>query len=473
MKKLLTITLLCLSGLVYGKTIKVNVKVHNQTSDTLTVYIESSENVGSTDIDSKFSKLLNPGESYQEEVETEKHSMISGYSILKNGGRTATKYKLVSKRKDSFSFNIVIEDGEKKTLTDLTNAQKILEYDPAKFLDSDKSPKPLTSLFNNYLGGLVAYTESGDSINTITSISPFDLGTMMKASSASVGTGQNSKEISFVNQNTQNIKGNIPLATQLGVVWNNSSLYNVKIEYKNIGVIDWKAETGNSNLSKAFVELDKNILYNIGYQKLKNPNLKLKQINQAYVFDGVFIEVKQGSEISASISIDISTFFTNSGNFKISKSSFDKKVYGSSYLGYWFNDLAPDLTGSLEYALAVYYSVTNNASTFKNEKEIVDEFKKLRVENPSLPDLNTKNEIQNYYKNQVKKYKELNPNISNDKNLSRINISNSDPLNNLSSEELRSRFSNLFDNQTIKVNELDLDAIKVVLKSKELEKMNK
>lgn len=470
MKKKLTIILIFFTAITYGKDIKVNVKINNQTTDTLTVYIESSENVGSTNVDNLITEILNPGESYEKIVVTEKYSIINGYAIFKKGGKTASTYKLVSRRNDRFTLNIRIQDGERKTLTDLTNAGKILEYDADRFLDSDQSPKPLTSLFTNYLGGLVAYVEVEEKVKTITSISPLDLRTNMKPSSASVGTGQNSKEINFVNENVQDIKVNIPLAVQLGVVWNNSSLYNVKIEYKNIGVIDWKSETGNPNLSKAFFELDKNILFNLGYQKLKNPTLKLKQINQAYVFDGVFIEVKQGTEMSATNGINAATFFTNAGNFKVSKSSLDKKVYGSSYLGYWFNDLSQDLTGSLEYALAVYYSVSNNAFTNKSEKDAVEEYQKLRKENTTLPDLKTKKEIQDYYKIQIDKYKDLNPNRGNDKNLSKVTLRTSDPINYLTNEELQSRYFNLFKNQIEKPLELDLEAIKILLKSNQLEK---
>jgi len=466
-KSLLIVTFLLISIGASGA-ITVVVKVNNQTSDTLTVYIESAENVGSNSVKSLFSKFLLPNQSLEQSVTIDKHSMLSGYAILKQGGRTPSQYKLMSKNSDQFTYNITLENNDKKQLTDLTNAETMLQYTPSNFLDVDITPKPISSLFSSYLGGLVLFVEETGKLKRkiIHSISPFDLGVMMKPSVASVGTGQNSQEINFANELSQNINANIPLASQLGITWNNSSMYSVKLEYRDLGVIDWRNESDNKDIVTAFYALNHNAHYNLGFLKATNPGMKMKQINQAYVFDGIFIEVKQGSRIAGSNAVDGSTFFTNVGNFKISNSSLNKKVYGSSYLGYWCNNLAADLTGMLGYSLAVYYKVENSSLMAKNETESIAEYQKIRAKNPTMPNLTTKSSIQQYFQNKVQEFIALNPTKAGDINLITPTIGSSDPLNHVSDEAIVSRYVELLKSQNIDVDSkgVNVDAAKILIK---------
>lgn len=457
------------TSLTYSKEVKVIVKINNQTSDTAKVYIEYSENVGSDNVFNVFSQEIPAGDDFEKEVKIEKYSIISGYAILSKGGKTKTSYRLISRKNDRFNYIISLENNETKVLTDLTSTNKILEYNPSLFINSDKTPKPINGLFANYLGGVQCYTVGDDNkIEYLSTISPTDLKIAMNPSKAQTGSGQSSKEISFINQVDQNIKGNIPLAGQLGVTFDNSSLYSIKMEYKNIGVIDYIAEPSNKSLSEAFFSLGKRDLYNIGFLKIQNPKMKIRQINQAYVFDGIFIEVKKGSQIKGNNNIKASTFFTNSGNFNISKNSLDKKIYGSSYLGYWFDNSSQNITGSLDYAVAVYYSVSKDTYKYKNEQDALKEYNKLRESNPNFPRLKNKNEIIEYFKNQIDSYKSLNPEKSTDKNLSTVRLRQQDNLNQLSNTELLARFKELTNNIKIPSENLNLNEKKVLLKSLEI-----
>lgn len=443
-----------------GYSNNVTIKVINLSNDTIRAIINVSDNVGSSNSNSLIFQEILPKKEYSTTFKVDKYSVLTGYAIFNRGGKSKENHRVIVKKNDLFSFIVSHpEDGNTKNLTDLVNSGKILEYDQSKFLDNDNTPKPIEALFSQYLGGLVAYIDSSGKIIPKHTISPTDLGTKIKIT---FGSATSSREINFISQNTQNIKSNIPTIAQLGVNWDNSSLYNVKIEYSRIGVIDY--QTNGINLSQAFNKINKDELYNIGYLKAKYPELKIRQINQAYGFEAVYIEVNQGNNIGMSNEINASTFFTNKGNFSISNKSLDKKVFGNSYLGYWFTSTAPDLTGSLNYALALYYSVTNNTFVVKTEDDVINEYQEIRKSNKSLPDLKTKKEITDYFKNQIEQFKNLNPEFKSDKSLQVTKLETTDPINKLSDIELRSSYDILKQKNIGIPDTFDADAAKLYLK---------
>jgi len=455
---LLTPTLLFFA--VVGFSNNVTIKVMNQSNDTVNAVVNVSDNVGSSNSNTLLFQEILPGKEFKTNVKIDKYAVLTGYATFNKGGKSADKHRVITKKDDMFSFIVSHpEDGNTKSITDLVNSGKILEYDPSRFLDTDPTPKPIEALFSQYLGGLVAYIDSSGKIIPKHTISPTDLGTKMKLI---FGSTTSSREINFISQNTQNIKSNIPTIAQLGITWDNSSLYNVKIEYSRIGVIDY--QSNGVNLSQAFNKINNDELYNIGYLKAKNPALKIRQINQAYGFEAVYIEVNQGKNIGMSNELNASTFFTNKGNFKISNTSLDKKVFGNSYLGYWFTSTSPDLTGSLNYALALYYSVTNNTFVVKSENEVLKEYKELREQNKSLPEFKTKKEIMDYFKSQIEQFKDLNPEFKSDKLLQVTNLDSNDPINKLSEIEIRNNYEVLREKNQGIPEKFDMDAAKIYLK---------
>lgn len=445
----------------------MTIKIINQSKDTITAYVNKSENVGSSNADNIVYKIILPKQEYSTTIDVDRYNVLTGYATFNKGGKSPDRYKVVTKKNDIFSFIIDIPQEGNKSLISLQSSEKILEYDQVKFLDTDVTPKPLEGLFSQYLGGLVAYIDSASRVIPKHTISPTDLGTKMKPG---FGSTTSSKEINFVNQNTQNIRGNIPTIAQLGITWDNSSLYNVKMEYSKIGVIDYVSN--GVSLAQAFNKLSKDELFNLGYLKVTYPTLKIRQINQAYCFEAVYIEVNQGTSLGMSNDVNASTFFTNKGNFKISTSALDKKVFGNSYLGYWFTRTAPDLTGSLNYAVAIYYSVTNNVSLVKKDEDVLAEYNALREKNNTLPALTSKQQINEYFKTQVDNFKTFNPEFKTDKSLQAITIKSDDPINKLPENVLRKNYELLSKENEGIPDHFDPNAAKIYLEAFQLNRSN-
>jgi len=437
----------------------VTIKIINQTNDTIKAFVDISDNVGSNSNNLVTQEIL-PRKDYSVEINVDKYSVLTGYGTFKKGGKSSEKYRMIMKKNDLFSVVVAMpDDGSNKSLTELTSSSNILEYDPKKFLVNDVTPKPIEALFSQYLGGLVAYIDSGNKKIPITTISPTDLKTRMKLI---FGTSTASKEVNFINQNVQNITGSIPTIAQIGINWDNSSLYNVKIEFNKIGVIDY--QSNGVNLATALNNLNNDERYNLGYLKAIHPSLKLRQINQAYVFEAVYIEINQGSSLGMSNEINASTFFTNKGNFKISRTSMDKKVFGNSYLGFWFTDASQDLTGSLNYALAFYYSVTNNTLAVKNDNDVIKDYNDLRKTNHTLPIFQNKQEILNFFSMQVDQFKNSNPDFKKDNLLQSIRVDMQDPVNKMSDIELKNTYEKLKLNNSGLPNTYDPNAAKLYIK---------
>lgn len=318
-------------------------------------------------------------------------------------------------------------------------SSQILQYEPRNFINNDFSPKPLHGLFNQFLGALQAYriTSNNDTIFEYR-VAPVDLGLNPQIGEI-IGTQTSNQQIEFSNIIDQKVKVSIPVITELGITFAFNRMHSIKLEYKNIGVVDWiKTASMNpkptTNVLKEDMPSADQIELGRLYAKFGD-SLRLQRIDKAYIFDGIYLEHKEGSKTTASNEIRASTFVTNSGTFEFSNSKVTSKVFGSSYLGYWIGNTSPNFGGLLEYFEAVYSAQIPKLLT---DNLLIEEYKKLRKANSTMPDLNTTSDIKLYYNKKLTEYLQKNPTDIDNKLLSsgdNVQIGNS-LIDNLNQDQL-------------------------------------
>lgn len=183
---------------------------------------------------------------------------------------------------------------------------------------------------------------------------------------------------------------------ELGVSIQANNTYEVRLAYRGIGVIDWENHN-NVDIDKAFFKLSDTTLYVLGELRERFPALKLDIIDKAFVFDGIFAEVIKMNRLSISNNVNASTFFNNKGFFNRESKALSSEAFGSSYIGYW-SSRTVDLTGALDLASYVYTNKKIIELQTQNNAIALNEYSKLREANPTLPDLKSKKEIEDFYR---------------------------------------------------------------------------
>jgi hypothetical protein len=252
-KFLTTILILTIGFSAFSKDWKVKVMLINDTKDDITVYVKQSDQVNSSQTVLLRIKLKNEAQ-IDTTILVKQYSIISAYATLNKGGKTDVSTMLVNDKNMTFSPELTLPkdltNDNKPSLTDFTTSPKLLEFDPKTFMNKTNSPKPISELFNQFLGGLAICVNKNGKDSIIDRIEPRELGTEMKPYYNSV---EDKKELYFTNQTDQNIKASIPGIVQLNVNFNYSKLYHLKIVYKGVGEIGWQ-NVNNVDINKNFVD---------------------------------------------------------------------------------------------------------------------------------------------------------------------------------------------------------------------------
>jgi hypothetical protein len=412
MKKILLIVA-CLST-IFGHPAKLKVSISNGTGDSLTVHIETSKNIGDPNANNLTPPfLLIPNGSYEHEFAVDRYYIARIWgSIVRKGGRTESYEIVLSERSNNFSPNLTIPSSADRNISvsSLLDVKSQLKYDPTKFIEkSVMTPAPADELFYKYLGGVIAYyKDDSNKVQILKIITPIDLGAI---DDRHFGTLTNNQSFNIMNTGGQDINANIPVISQLGVGFKLNTLYEIKVSYKGLGVIGWE-NNRKIKVEEKLLALPSEILYNLGRLKHLYPNLKLDQLNKAYVFDGIYLEINQYSSLTSSNKISGSTFFSTDGYFERSQKSLDSRVFGSSYLGYW-TELQNDCSGSLDFALAVYYELSSKLYAAQTDEAVKKDYEELRKVNTSMPAYTTRAQAINYMSNLKQQVVHGKPEIAN------------------------------------------------------------
>ncbi|MCA6437614.1 MAG: hypothetical protein IM600_17170 [Bacteroidetes bacterium] len=400
MKSIFTILTLSCALVANGQTNKIDIEIFNSTSDTLLVYVTESKTGSMSDNgDNLFTpETLFPGKALsKKEVKVTRYSVIKTWGeFVKKGGKTETIQEIVQKETKKFNktLSVSLDASNQKDIVVLSTVANKYKYNPKLFYDTkDLSPKPIDGLFNQYLGSIIAYREVGDSIKIERRIFPSMINTIDRVH---YGTQTNTDEFLISGVTNQEANGNIPMFGELGVSLGINNTYQVRLSYRGIGVIDWENHN-KVDIDKAFFKLSDTTLYVVGALREKFPELKLDIIDRAFVFDGIFAEVVKMNRLTINNNVNASTFFNNKGNFTKESKSLSSEAFGSSYIGYWSTNTV-DLTGALDLASYVYAKMRLNELQIQNNTVALNDFSKLRETNPTLPNLKSKSEIEDYYK---------------------------------------------------------------------------
>jgi hypothetical protein len=399
MKTIITILTLSFAIVAKGQTNKVDIDIFNSTTDTLTVYVTESRTGAMTDIGNNLftPERVMPGTSLKKkEVRVTRYSIIKVWGeLLKKGGKTETIQEIVQKDMKTFNKTLAvqIDPSNQKDIVTLSTVANKYKYNPSLFYEKkDLSPKPIQGLFNQYLGSIIAYTEAGDSIKIERRIFPSTIGTIDRVH---FGTQTNIDEFIINGETNQSANGNIPMFGELGVSIEADNTYEVRLSYRGIGVIDWENHN-KIDIDKAFFKLSDTTLYVLGELRERFPALNLDIIDKAFVFDGIFAEVIKMNKLSISNNVNASTFFNNKGYFNKETKALSSEAFGSSYIGFW-SSRTVNLSGALD--LATYVYTNKKIIELQNQENAIalSDYSKLRETNPSLPDLKTKKEIEEFY----------------------------------------------------------------------------
>ena len=421
----------------YFKNTKIHIVLYNNTKDTVTVIIESMSNFQQTP-SVQINKTIFLTDKIDETFTVPRYSILTAYGLLKKGGKTKPFTILADQEKIDFSQILKTDEIQPEnsvSLTNLTNTESLLEFKPSEFLIPNTKPFPIAGLFNQYLGGLVAYIkDTKDSVIILDRIAPTEIGAVMEH--IPPGRSSNTETFYFDNQMDQKIKSALPGIVGVNVGFTNQHTYEIKATYEQLGSIDWINEK-NINIDNYFVDsLSKNIKFKLGKLKIKYPQLQLKQIDKAYIFDGIYYEVNELKKLSGTDEINGNTFFTSAGNFSRINRSLKKTVIGNSYLGYWSSAIAKDFTTYLEFSKQAFFAFEKKIFDNLNDNNATSVYKQLREELPSLPELNSKKDIVDFFNSSVTAYKETNLVLGTNSLLSTDNPSIGQTINNLSKAEL-------------------------------------
>lgn len=400
MKKITTLLFLGLLAInLQGQTNKVDFEIFNSTNDTLLVYVTESRTGSMTD---NGNNLFTPEKIFPRQSLNKKEIKITRYSVIKTwgefvnkGGKTETIQEIVQRDLKTFNktLKVELESSNQKDIVNLSVVANKFKYNPSLFYDKkDLSQKPIQGLFNQYLGAIIAYREVGDSIKIERRIFPSTINTVDRIH---FGTQTNTDEFVISGVTNQAAIGNIPMFGELGVSVESSNTYEVRLSYRGIGVIDWENHN-KVDIDIAFFQLSDTTKYVIGELRERFPKLKLDIIDKAFVFDGIFAEIIKLNRLSVSNNVNASTFFNNKGNFNRETKALNSEAFGSSYIGYW-SSRTVDLTGALDIASYVYSTKKLIDIQGQSDDVVLNEYSKIRVTNPSLPDLKTKKNIENFY----------------------------------------------------------------------------
>lgn len=428
----------------YAKKIKIKVTIKNLTGETISADFNVGKNIADPNTYAYLTKKMSPTDlvwSFETEKDIENFSVVFGSAnILKNNlpaGKISGKPVVVSKGGVlNYTWEAKIDKSNKRSLDDLSSS--ILQYQPNLFINDDISPKSLSGLFNQYLGGVQAYRITSTDTIYEYRVAPIDLGLALKIGEIK-GSQTSNQQIDFSNKTDQGVKVSIPAISELGLSFSFNKMHSVKLEYKDIGVIDWiKTSSMNSKPTSNVLKEDMPIADQIELGRLYTKfgdSLKLRRIDKAYVFDGIYLEHSEGTIITSGNEIDISTFVTNSGTYDFKNSNKTSKVFGSSYLGYWISNSSPNFAALLEYFGAVYSAQIPKILT---DEELKEDYQKLRDSNPNLPDYQSPSEIRLFYNQKLNQYLDRNPTDRNNKSLQIVNTPANNPLiDNLNSTEIQ------------------------------------
>lgn len=404
MKAIFTILTLTFALIANGQTNKVDIEIFNSTNDTLNVYVTESKTGAMTDIGNNLftPERLPPGVALKKkEVEVTRYSIIKVWGdFLNKGGKTETIQEIVQKDMKTFNktLSVQVDPSNQKDIVSLSTVANKYQYNPRLFYDQkDLSPKPIQGLFNQYLGSIIAYTQVGDSIIIERRIFSSTINTVDRVH---FGTQTNTDEFVISGETDQSANGNIPMFGELGVKIEANNTYEVRLAYRGIGVIDWENHN-DIDIDKAFFKLSDTTLYVLGELRERYPALKLDIIDKAFVFDGIFAEVVKMNRLSISNNVNASTFFNNEGHFNRETKALSSEAFGSSYIGYWSSKTV-DLTGALDLASYVYTNKKIIQLQAQNNDIALSDYSKIRETNSSLPNLKSKKEIEDFYKNKNK-----------------------------------------------------------------------
>ncbi|MDQ1151208.1 hypothetical protein QE382_003192 [Sphingobacterium zeae] len=446
-KKLLLLSIeIFFIGLIFGQTWTVKLKLINDTQDEAVVYVKQSDQMNSSQ--NVLCRIkLSVDQQKDTSFKVNKYSILTSYATLKKGGKTESSSILINKNNLNFSpeLNIpqTITDINKPTLTDFTNSSKLLEYDPSKFLNKSITPKPSSELFNQYLGGIAICIQVNGKDSLIDKIEPQLISSEIKPYYYSA---EDKKEFYFSNQLDQNIKGSIPGITELGVNFNTSKLYHLKIVYKGIGEIGWKNDKNIDLISNFTNSLPLAHHYKLAKYKLKyGDSLKLYLINKAYCFEGIYYQLSEMKKIDENHTLNASVFFVNNGNYKNEDKTTIEKTLGGGFLGYW-SDNAVVFTELLDFSLSSYYAQQRNLFASLPEEEVKKRFLEMGKLDSTFSPLSNKASILAYLDSYVNSYKLNNPNLSNNSNLIVTPIATDKIINNLSINEINSKYDALNEN---------------------------
>lgn len=380
-------------------------------------------------------------------IKVSKYSILSANAVLGKGGKTEVSTILINKNNMTFSPELTIPpnvpEENKPTLTDFTTSPKLLEYDPSKFLNGSISPKPISELFNQYLGALVICVVRNGKDSVIDRIEPRELGTEIKPYFNSI---EDKKELYFSNQLDQNIKAAIPGITELKVDFNTTKMYNLKIVYKGIGEIGWKNDNNidiNTNFQN---KLSVATHYKLAKYRIKyGDSLRVYQINKAYCYEGIYFQLTEMKQIDQSNIINASIYFFNQGNYKINNKTTIERNIGSGFVGYW-SENPLTFTELLDFSLSTYYNQQRNLFLSLPEQEVIKRYKEMFKSDSIVTADLTKEKIINYLGSYVNAYKLRDPILSNNPLLQQAEISIDNNINNLKTSEINLKYDKLNEN---------------------------
>ncbi|HUC80923.1 MAG TPA: hypothetical protein VMR70_08405, partial [Flavisolibacter sp.] len=270
-----------------------------------------------------------------------------------NSRKKLKSYKIKGKLKNE-PFTVLNTHliPEKEDLKWLKDTDTLLKYNPAIFLNEDKTPKRISSLFTQYLGGVLAYTESIENGKTVIKIldriEPSELGLLMSYD-GNGGAIYSEEQYYFKSNSSAKLSAKVPPIIDVSGSLSNDNLYQLKMIYKDCGIIDYETPKNSISLSDAFIKnVSKNKHYSLTKLRREHPTLKLKQIDKAYIIGSIYYELNEFKKSTTEAEVGISSFVAANASYTNESSALKKNIVGSSYLGWWVSNAAQDLTHLLD-----------------------------------------------------------------------------------------------------------------------------
>ncbi|SOE21231.1 hypothetical protein SAMN06298216_1702 [Spirosomataceae bacterium TFI 002] len=392
---ILIITFFAINPLAAQKS-KVKITVVNESTNSAKGRVRISPDYSSQGEPLIFFELA-PGERKDTTIKVLRYNYLFAEATLSDGNKKVGELaridpKLLKLKNETFAAIIEDKDFDGKenkiNLDDIPKSEVFPSLTGINFINKTKKPLPLSALYSEHLGGLVLYWkgENGQ-FNKVTEVPPLALGVTMK----NIEYGKETKEesIKFLSESGSSLNLSIPTLGAAGFVYETSYLYQLNTLLSNYGFVEYKSPQEPNALIKGFDNMPYFWAYSLvaSAEKYPDKNLEIAQVNKAFVFEGVYHELKKHKQTESNIDGSVSSFLTTKGRFLKEESETKKKIIGSSYLGYWVEESSENTyTFLLSFARQrIIKIIAETIISYENQKAAEEYYESVRVDIPSLP----------------------------------------------------------------------------------------